>query len=148
MKLYKALKLKKSLVGEITKLKSKINSCNCYNIANSMKYDSRELYGLMMKKINNLLDLKLAINEANNSIQKDIYRLSELKSLINFLQALNVTEGESGSCYGDKIVIYKSTIDEKERDGMIDKLQEEIDMIQEKMDTFNYLVEANIEIPK
>ena len=139
MKLYKALKLRKKLVGEISKIKEQICSKNSYLEGKPLRYDVHFLTTTLNEKTNELIKLKCAINKTNNVIQSDIYRLAELKGLVIMWNGVSVNEGEQTFGYGEKTVLnFKVQVNEEERDVMLAKIQQEIDDIQEKLDTFNY----------
>lgn len=141
MKLYKALKLKKKIIGEITKLKQQIKYKNSYIVGslNAEKFNVHELYNQLASKIDQLIGLKYAINEANHEIQSKIYVLSESKALLSFLHEISVTEGlVNNGGFRDITEEYKVQIDEHERDEMVGKLQNKIDAIQEELDIYNY----------
>ena len=141
MKLQKALKLKKNLIGEITKLKQQIRDKNSYLVGsiNAENSDVKELYKTLTIKISELVGLKYAINEANREIQSQIYLLSEYKALISFLNEVSVVEGAKVVGYSEtNIRDYKVHITEKERDEIIAELQIKVDAIQEQIDTYNY----------
>jgi hypothetical protein len=55
MKLHKALKLRKRLVGEITKLKSEIQAKNSYMVGslNAEKYNVSKMYDELLEKLTN-----------------------------------------------------------------------------------------------
>ena len=74
MKLHKALKLRKKLVGDIARLKIQIQTKNSYSEGslNAEKYNVNTLYLELQEKINQLIGLKYAINEANREIQANI----------------------------------------------------------------------------
>ena len=92
MKLHKALKLRKKLVGDIARLKIQIQTKNSYSEGslNAEKYNVNALYLQLQEKINQLIGLKYAINEANREIQANIYTISEYKALIAFWNEVSV----------------------------------------------------------
>jgi hypothetical protein len=140
MKLYKALKLKKSLVGEIAKLKQQISSKNSY-ITGSKNAENTDVLGLfedLQAKIDELVGLKFAINEANKEIQAKIYVMSEYKALISFLNNLDVSEGSKTVGYSDAIREYNVHMDENRCNDLIFDFQKRIDAIQEEIDVYNY----------
>ena len=145
MKLYKALKLRKNLVGEITRLKQQIKSKNSYldGSKNGEKFSVETAYLELMAKIQELTSLKFVINEANREIQAQIYLLSEYKALISFLNEMDVTEGANTSGYNDNVLNYVAQYDEEKRDALVKSYQVRVDAIQEELDEFNF----NTEIP-
>lgn len=146
MKIYKALKLKKRLVGEINKLQQQINSKNSYLEGADVKFDTHILLDNLIKKQGELVNLKMALYEGNRGIQKDIFLLSELKSRLSFLTDLNTTEGEQGLGAYSAIAPrkYKAQIGETENETAIVALQEQIDFTQEKIDSYNYTTDIQI----
>jgi len=144
MKLYKALKLRKSLVGEIAKLKEQINSKNSYleGSVNPEKFDVQKIYDELLSKIDQLVGLKYAINSANAEIQAKIYVLSEYKALISFWNIVNVKEGlHATSDYSETIRMYSAQFDEIKRNKIVGEFQKNVDALQEEIDTYNYTTE-------
>lgn len=141
MKLQKALKVRKKLVGEIAKLKQQIQSKNSYAVGSvdPNKFDVNKIYVELQAKIDELVGLKFIVNEANREIQSKIYTLSELKALVVFWNGVPVTEGTQIIGYSDaKSVEYKAQIDEITRNQMVEEFQKKIDALQEDIDTYNY----------
>lgn len=143
MKLYKALKLRKNLVGEITKLKHQIKEKNSYleGSKNGEKFNVDEAYELLLKKIEELTGLKFVINEANREIQAKIYLLGEYKALIAFWNEVSVVEGSQAMGYSDKIQNYVVQIDEAGRNKIVSDFQKRVDAIQEELDEYNFVTE-------
>jgi len=140
MKLHKALKLRKSLVGEISKLKEQIKSKNSYlsGSQNGEKFSVEELYTELLTKIDALTGLKFAINEANKEIQAQIYTLSEYKALIAFWNEVSVVEGSVVTPYSETVREYAVQIDEAKRNEIVKNFQKRVDAIQEEIDEYNY----------
>jgi len=144
MRLHKALKLRKSLVGEITALKEQIKEKNSYleGSKNGEKFDVNKAYDELLAKIDELTGLKFVINEANKEIQAQIYTLSEYKALIAFWKEVSVAEGTKVvSPYSEKVQSYVVQIDEAKRNEIVKNFQKRVDAIQEEIDTFNYTTE-------
>jgi hypothetical protein len=141
MKLHKALKLRKKLVGDIGRLKTQIQTKNSYSDGSldANKYNVEKLYAELKSKINDLIGLKYAINEANREIQASIYTISEYKALIAFWNEVPVKEGKQMVGYSDITTIeYHVQIDEAARNQMVAEFQTKVDALQEEIDTFNY----------
>ena len=143
MKLYKALKLRKNLVGEISKLKQQIKEKNSYleGSKNGEKFDVSKAYKELLSKIDELTGLKYVINEANREIQARIYVLSEYKALIAFLNEVSVVEGTQVTGYSDKIQNYVVQIDEAKRNELVKEFQKSVDALQEELDGYNFTTE-------
>jgi len=150
MKLYKALKFKKNLIGDITKLKEEIKEKNSYleGSKNGENFDSTDAYEKLLTKINELVGLKYAINAANQEIQSKIFLLGELKALIAFWKEVSVVEGAQMVGYGDKISNYCIHFDENQRNEIIEKFQKQVDALQDELDEYNYETEIEWESPE
>lgn len=144
MKLHKALKLKNSLVGEIAKLKKQIEDKNSYLLGGSKTITFRvaSQYEELLKLTQNLINLKIVINEANREIQSKIYLISEYKSLIAFWNGVNVTEGAITTGYAETIKDYGVQVDETQRNNIVAEFQNKVDAIQEELDLHNYNTEV------
>lgn len=149
MKLHKALKLRKSLVGEIAKLKQQIKEKNSYLVGsqNGEKFSVEDLYTELLTKIDELTGLKFAINEANKEIQAQIYTLSEYKALIAFWNEVSVTEGTVVTDYTEKVREYRVQFDEAKRNEIVKGFQSRVDAIQEELDEYNYTTDIPWEEP-
>jgi hypothetical protein len=144
MRLHKALKLRKKLVGEITDLKNQIQSKNSFldGSLNPEKYNVEKLYTDLLAKINELVALKFVINEANREIQSKIYTLSEYKALIAFWNSVSVVEGSQIVGYSNSTITeYKVQVDEEKRTKLVKEFQEKVDALQEEIDVYNYTTE-------
>lgn len=142
MKLHKALKQRKKLIGEIAKLKADIQGKNSYMVGslNAEKYNVPKLYEELLSKIDELTGLKFVINEANREIQSKIYVLAEYKALISFWNGVSTAEGlqESGRFGSDTTREYKVQVDEETRNKYVKEFQVRVDALQEEIDTYNY----------
>jgi len=143
MKLSKALKEKKKLIGEIQRLKNLIETKNSYVDGSNIpeKFDVNELYSQLQSKIQELVNLKIAINEANKEIQSSIYLIGEYKALINFFDTLNTTEGPKEKFGTDGIINYHAQFDELKKEELIKMYQDKADRLQDQIDTYNFTTE-------
>lgn len=145
MKLHKALKLKNRLAGEIAALKEQISNKNSYltGSLNVYKYNVEALYVELLSKTQELINLKIVINEANNEIQSKIYLLSEYKSLISFWNDVSVVEGDNIDRFSRSTVMnYSVQVDEERRNKIVAEFQVKVDALQEEIDTYNYTTEV------
>lgn len=140
MKLYKALKLKKTLLGEISNLKKEIKEHNSYLVGskNSEKFNVKEAYIELYEKINNLVALKYVINESNREIQDKIYKISEFKGLIAFLNDVSVKEGSHSVGYSEQVREYSVHMDNEYIKNLISEYQKKVDALQDDIDVFNH----------
>ena len=145
MRLYKLLKLRKGLVGEINKLKEQIKDKNSYLVGsqNGAKFNVEEQYKILLEKIDKLTALKFVINEANKEIQSQLYVLGEYKALIAFWKEVSVAEGtQTMNTYSDKTTEYIVQFDEAKRDGIVNDFQKRVDAIQEAIDEYNFTTDV------
>ena len=140
MKLYKALKVRKNLIGEITKLKHQIKEKNSYleGSKNGENFDAEKAYELLLSKIQELTSLKFIINEANREIQAKIYLLGEYKALISFWNEVSVVDGTQVAGYSDKVLTYSVNFTESTKEERINEYQKKVDAIQEELDEYNF----------
>ncbi|MFW6225370.1 MAG: hypothetical protein ACOC3V_00260 [bacterium] len=145
MKLAKALKEKKRLAAEVAHLKNKINSYNSYIKDSNVpqKFNVIEMYSTLQSKVQNLVNLKIVINEANKEIQPLIFLLSEYKAMIAFLNILNTREGIEPASFSKGEVFHEVQIDALEKENLIKEFQDKADNIQDKIDTYNYTTEVS-----
>jgi len=142
MKLQKALKYKKKLAGEIATLKSQIQSKNSVPEGSKVNYVVTELHDKLIMKMRDLIALKLSINTANVQIQELIYKLSEMKGMINFWNSVSTAEGSVNRGYSEAAAVnYIVVFNEVSKNEKIEFYQNEVDTIQEAIDTFNYTTE-------
>lgn len=144
MKLSKALKEKKRLAAEIAHLKNLIISKNSYLEGSNVpkKFDVRGLYEELNNKIQELVNLKIVINEANREIQSMIYLLGEYKAMISFLGVLDVKEGLIPESFRQPEATYGVQIDELEKEKMLKEYKNKADVLQDEIDTYNYTTEV------
>lgn len=137
MKLTQALKLKNKEVARLNALKQRLLKSNTYVEGSIPSYNSRALVREYEDQLAKVAHIKTVISEANRPIQHEIYELSELKGLIKTLQGLSTLTGPQSDGYRGVIQTFVSEISESEKDEMIEKYQERIEIIQERLDTFN-----------
>jgi len=86
-----------------------------------------------------LIDLKTQIHKANVGVYDKIFRLSELKSLAKKLNQIDCSEGKVTDRYlrGAEPSIKTAEISVVERDVRVKMIEEEIESLQEELDTHN-----------
>lgn len=144
MTVKQALKLKNKLVKEITEELQKAQSYNSVEVSTPRPYSSSEALEKVAKLTNELVELKTKIHQANSPVYDKIFRLSELKSLVSKIKVLNCTEGTSTDYYSrrsENPPVMTSEISIVERDGMVKIMEDEIESIQDELDTHNALTQ-------
>ena len=147
--LAKALKIKNRLTENIAEMKNNIKQNNTVLKDGIRKVDVRKTAELHTKAIEALAALKYEIYKANEPIQEDIFRLSELKSEIIMWDKVNCDEGkveDPDRFFTTKEGIEKTTLlTFKEIQAIRKKLEKQIIDIQDKLDNYNY--KTTITIP-
>ena len=144
MTVKQALKLKNKLVKEITEELQKAQAYNSVEVGSVRPYSSSESLEKVSNLTKELVELKTKIHQANSPVYDKIFRLSELKSLVSKIKVLNCTEGTSTDYYSrrsENPPMMTSEISIVERDGMVKIMEDEIESIQEELDTHNALTQ-------
>ena len=144
MTVKQALKLKNKLVKEITEELQKAQMYNSVESGSKRPYSSTESLAKVNELTNQLVDLKTKIHLANSPVYGKIFRLSELKSLVLKIKSLNCTEGTATDYYSRRVEnppVMTSEISIVERDDMVKIMEDEIESIQEELDTHNALTQ-------
>lgn len=151
--LAKALKIKNKLIGEIKDIEKMIVSKNTIIINEKVdigkhvnKYNVEKMYNELQDKTNKLINLKIAINDANSEIIHHIFSMGEYKSLLKFLSTIDIKEGVVNRGYLESNVNeYFSQIDDIKLNGMKKELQDKIDNIQDELDKHNHTTILDLE---
>jgi hypothetical protein len=152
MKIAKALKIKNRLAGELQKQKAMLASCNVVEKGQERSFDPLKV----MEKINlivaKLCVVKSAISMTNSgvvnptseqvakSVHYQVFLMAELKGLITALTALNTQNGSftEPSFHGDPVTrVFEAAITEASKVAYIEKMQAQIDDLQDEVDEFN-----------
>jgi hypothetical protein len=135
--LSRALKLKNRLVHRLSQLDVLITTYNS-TPEDNQEYDVRELYRKRTELVGLLVELKTAINAANQPVQKWIFELAECKSLIAMLNKINTKNGPTLEGYTGVRVTYVAQMRKSEVDREVKRVEQEIDRLQDELDRFNY----------
>lgn len=140
MNIRQALKEKNKLVKEIQDLYVRISQYNSVEVGAHRPYSPKQLMEIVNVKSNYLVDLKTKIHIANAPVYDKIFRLSELKSTITRIKNLDCTEGVSNDYYSrnrENPLVKTAEISIVERDEMVRFMEEQIETIQDILDTHN-----------
>jgi hypothetical protein len=144
MTVKQALKLKNKLVKEINEELQKAHSYNSVEVNSVRPYSSAQSLENTSRLTNELIELKTKIHLANSPVYDKIFRLSELKSLVSKIKSLNCTEGTSVDYYSrrsENPPVMTAEISILERDSMVKIMEDEIESLQEELDTHNALTQ-------
>jgi len=139
MNIKQALKEKNKLAKKVTDLIERTNRYNSMDEGGVRSYDPQESMNAAQAAVEELIELKTKIHMANVKVYDKIFRMSEYKSYVKYLKALNCTEGTVVKhSYGDTSVRQLSTvITEVQRDQMIEEFEIRIELIQADLDEHN-----------
>lgn len=141
MNLAQALKQKNRLAGEIARQQVILQRENSRRSDAVSKVDRSAVLTKILALSADLGTLKAKIATANIGIYAALERMAETKSLISFYQGLPKREGEEVQFIGrdDEKLTYTwdSYITQTECDTRIAALQEQINVLQDQVDTYN-----------
>lgn len=144
--LAKALKLKKRFVGRLSQLENDIRSFNSHLDGQIVNVNIPNLFLQRINVVNAILQLKQAIFSGNAGIQNKIYELGEKKSTLTWLRTIPTTQGISNHLYGDKSSVYIVSLTKLNIDELCRKLELEIDVLQDEIDTYNYMTKITVDV--
>ena len=135
-----ALKEKKKLASNIQKNWTKIMEYNSLPKGANRPYDVILLKNETLDLTNELIALKSMIHEASAPVRSKIFRLSELKSIMQKLLAISTKDGLVKSSRGSDNTLseMEAILKVKDIDDLLLSYQAEIDQIQNELDNFNY----------
>ncbi len=135
--LARALKLKNRLAGRLAKLDGDFENYNSLP-AGSDRPDLKALYAERARLAGQLVELKVALNAANQPVQRTIYELGEAKSLVALLSRTSTKHGKVVEGYHGTEVDYTAQFRKADVDREIRRLEVVIDRLQEQLDAFNH----------
>lgn len=140
MNIKQALKQKNKLAKKIQETAQKIARFNSVDDGVVRPYDVNELLEQLHTLTDEMVQLKTKIHLANRDMYSYIFRLSELKAMVKHLRAVDCTEGVNlpFSRFSENTPSIKSSvINRLDMDNLIERLETEIDSIQDKLDIHN-----------
>lgn len=147
MNIKQALKKKNKLTQEIRNEFSRVQQYNSVVEGVDRVYDPAVALNNYYNKVDALIRLKTAIHEANVKVYSKIFRLSELKSMVSQLRGLDCTAGQvyqrGGYGTADSTINKTAILSVLERDQTIEKLESEIEALQEELDFHNVSAEIS-----
>jgi hypothetical protein len=140
MTIKQALKLKNKLVHELNELLARLHKNNSVIEGNQRDYSTKETLAVIYTKVDELTALKTQIHQANSVVYDKIFLLSELKSVVKNLKALDCTNGISEDYYSrrnETATVKTSEITAVERDNEVKFLESRIEELQDELDYHN-----------
>lgn len=143
--LKQALKLKNQLVTNIQELTRLIHDNNSALAGNNRDYSVVELMAELDSKILELVKIKAAIQRTNAPIFEKIFMLSELKNKVQNFKLIPTSEGKQRVSYGNnEPEILTVELNQKRVRELIKGIENEIQTIQDDLDTFNAITYIEI----
>ena len=143
MTIKQALKEKNKLVKNIAENTKLMQQFNSVEVGNQRPYSTSLLYEKIQEDSRELASLKSKIHIANAPVMEDIFWMSEMKSIIAALKKMDCTEGKSNRdrYRMESEVVLTSEISLVKRNDVIKTMELKIEIIQDKLDTFNATTE-------
>jgi hypothetical protein len=134
-----ALKIKNRLTGRLAKAQADIQAFNSVPEGQADQVNVPALVQTCEELVGALVALKTAINYANREAQRDIYDLAEKKATAQFLAGVNTRHGPQPAVYPNTTeVSYVAALKKADVDGLVARLEKEIDRLQDRLDQFNH----------
>lgn len=138
MTIKQALKEKNRLIKTIEDEFKKIHAYNSIDESNTRPYSTQTSLENIIVLEDALIDIKTQIHRANMGVYDKIFRLSELKSLAKKLNQIDCSEGKVVDRYSrSEAVVKTAEITVIDRDTRVKMIEEEIELLQEELDTHN-----------
>jgi len=138
MTIKQALKEKNRLIKALDDEFKKVYAYNSIDEGNVRPYSTVNSLSNIIILEEGLIDLKTQIHKANVGVYDKIFRLSELKFLAKKLNQIDCSEGKVSDRYGRQEPSIKTAeISVVERDVRVKMIEEEIESLQEELDTHN-----------
>ena len=137
--LAKALKIKNRLAGRLAKAQADIQAYNSVPQGQADQVNVPALVQAREELVRALVALKAAVNDANREVQRDIYDLAEKRATAQFLAGVNTRHGPQPAVYPSTTeVSYVAALKKADVDGLVARLEQEIDRLQDRLDQFNH----------
>ena len=141
MTIAQALKEKNKKIAGIQKIWEKIHRYNSVQEGAERPYSTKDLYLQAERELANLVELKTRIHSASAPVRSLVFELSELKALVQRVRSVSTANGTWREKYENITTIMNAELDILWQDDKVEKIENRIDSIQEKLDTFNHTTE-------
>jgi hypothetical protein len=138
MNLTKALKQKKKLIKQADEMFARFSKFNSTVVDSDVPYKADESFDAWVKLTNELIDLKTKIQISNAPIMSKIFRIAELKNMVHRFKSIDTKKGTHRDYYDSQSPVeYTAYFDLIGKDHQIKLWEEEIELLQEEIETFN-----------
>ena len=154
--LAKALQRKNRLAGRIKDMKDDIQQNNSWikgdqPNANKPEISSQTFLSRRKALVDYLVALRTALSKATEPIRADLFRRKEMEFEIGVLRGINTSHGQQVPSYRfgvDKRVEYKADIKKSQLDKMVRAIENEMDVMQGRIDAHNAVTTISVEVPQ
>jgi hypothetical protein len=147
MNLAQALKAKNRIAGELVRQQQILQRENARRSDSVSTVNRQEVWQGIIELSEKLGTLKGMITQANVNIYPALERMAELKARIAYLNGLPKREGEEITSvgYNQEKLVYKwdSLITQQKSDELVADLQQEINDLQDEVDSYNATTEVD-----
>jgi predicted nucleic acid-binding Zn-ribbon protein len=141
MNINQALKTKNRLVSEINEQLEIAKTFNSIEKGNPRRYSVLEALAKAERLSEELVNLKVKIQMANEPVLSKIFLMSELKSYVKDLKKIPVDEGTVYSRYGSTQEQKEVEVNVFQIKEMIKEIESKISQLQDELDVFNTTTE-------
>jgi hypothetical protein len=142
--LSRALKLKNRMVQRLAELDELIVTYNSLPLG-QMEYDVRVLLRERLELAMQVVELKSAISQINQPLQKTIFEMAECKALVAMLKRVSTRHGPVIEGYQSTRIDYAAQLRKTDIDREVRRVEKEIDRLQDILDRFNYQTSIAVE---
>lgn len=146
IKLDQLLRIKEDLENDIRKDEGLMRKNNSKPKDEEVQIDFEETKRLYELKLEQLINLKLVISDANHGINNEnIYKLSNLNRRKAFLNSLNTFEGDRTTLKSaGKNITFKARLTFKKVEKELKEIETEIRKLETKLADFNHSTETTV----
>ena len=137
MNVKQALKVKNKLVTDLKAQYQILQKYNSIEEGNPRRYSMASTLTKIETLQIELVDLKAKIHKANAPVYYEIFKLAELKGLVKELKKVPTDEGKQTERYGSVASVKEVELNIVEIEGIVERLQLEIEEIQNQLDIHN-----------
>lgn len=149
--LAKTMKYRNRVAEKLGKVSEDMQEHNSILAANEPEVDIKRLDGMRHEIMEHLIAVKTMIHTAGQPIRSQIFRMSELRAAVGFYKSLSTRHGKAQSSRwnaGDELIEYKATLRKDDVDKIVAGLEEDIDKLQDELDSFNHETKIDVEVPE
>lgn len=143
MNVKQALKERNRLAKEIKELYGIAQMSNSIEKGNPRKFNVADSLSAAKKLTEELIDLKVRTHIANMPAYEKIFRLSELKSVVNQIKSIDTTEGKQVDRYSSNATpsFKEVEMDVIRKNILVKEIEKEINALQDQLDYHNSTTE-------